>query len=65
MKIDVDWSRCEGHGLCTEQAPGLFALDDDGDLLYSYQDADIPGELAPSARSAIGACPVAALREHE
>ncbi|MCQ4121040.1 ferredoxin [Rhodococcus tibetensis] len=64
MRIDVDWDRCEGHGLCAEQAPEVFSLDDDGELEYAYQDSDIPDNVASGVKSAIGACPVAALREH-
>lgn len=63
MKIDVDWDRCEGHGICAAQAPEVFSLDDEGDLRYAYKDNDIPDSLASGARSAIGSCPVAALRE--
>ncbi|EME24537.1 MAG: Ferredoxin [Rhodococcus erythropolis] len=65
MKISVDWDRCEGHGICTEQAPKVFSLDDEGELSYAYENTDIPDELAPGARSAIGACPVAALKEQQ
>ncbi|MBY6348953.1 ferredoxin [Rhodococcoides corynebacterioides] len=61
MKIDVDFDRCEGHGLCEDQAPEIFRLDDDGDLHVKMD--DIPEDRAAAARSAIAACPVAALRE--
>ncbi|MGK8486850.1 ferredoxin [Nocardia asiatica] len=27
-KITIDYDRCEGHGLCAEQAPAVFSLDD-------------------------------------
>lgn len=65
MKIDIDWDRCEGHGICAEQAPDVFSLDDEGDLHYAYDGGDVPDGLAAGARSAIGACPVAALREQK
>jgi ferredoxin len=32
MKIHVDYARCEGHGLCADQAPTLFSLNDDAVL---------------------------------
>lgn len=65
MKIDIDWDRCRGHGICAEQAPDVFSLDDEGDLHYAYDGGDVPDDLAAGARSAIGACPVAALREQK
>ena len=63
MKINVDYNRCEGHGLCAEQAPHLFSLDDDGELTYHLEGQSVPEEQATKARAAIGSCPVAALRE--
>ena len=64
MKIYIDWDRCEGHGICAEQAPQVFSIDDEGELHHAYDGAEIPDELTSGARSAIGVCPVAALREH-
>ncbi|BDT91366.1 ferredoxin [Nocardia sputorum] len=63
MKISVDYPRCEGHGLCTEQAPAVFALDDDAQLNYRFEGADVPEEYVTVARAAVDSCPVAALRE--
>ncbi|MVU77262.1 ferredoxin [Nocardia sp. ET3-3] len=63
MRISVNRSRCEGHGLCTQQAPAVFSLDDNTELNQRFEDTDIPAEYLPAARAAIGACPVAALRE--
>jgi ferredoxin len=62
MRIFVDHARCEGHGLCEEKAPSLFALDDAGDLTYRLEGHDVPAALEPSARSAASSCPVAALK---
>ncbi|MEV0078279.1 ferredoxin [Nocardia neocaledoniensis] len=63
MKITVDYPRCEGHGLCAEQAPTVFGLDDEGELIYHFDGADIPDAQIAVARAAINSCPVAALRE--
>ncbi|MBF6193991.1 ferredoxin [Nocardia implantans] len=63
MKISVDYSRCEGHGLCAAQAPAVFTLDDDAQLIYRFEGADVPDEYVKVARAAVDSCPVAALRE--
>ncbi|WP_433722398.1 ferredoxin [Nocardia sp. CA-129566] len=63
MKISVDYHRCEGHGLCSEQAPTMFRLDNDAELTYRYEGTNIPDDLVAAARSAVDSCPVAALRE--
>ncbi|RYJ04814.1 MAG: ferredoxin [Actinomycetales bacterium] len=63
MKIHADLDRCEGHGLCVEQAPDLFDLDDDGELIQRLEGLDLPQEAEAAGRRAIDSCPVAALRE--
>ncbi|UGT44908.1 ferredoxin [Nocardia yamanashiensis] len=63
MKISADHDRCEGHGLCTQQAPAIFELDDDGVLVHHFEGADIPPEQLTPARAAVTSCPVAALWE--
>jgi ferredoxin len=60
MKIVLDLSRCEGHGLCEEAAPQLMHLDDEGELVL---DREAIGEAdAALANAAVRVCPVAALR---
>ncbi|HVK29104.1 MAG TPA: ferredoxin [Nocardioides sp.] len=63
MRIHVDYDRCESHGLCTEQAPRLFSLDDDAELTYHAEGSDVPADQQALARAAIASCPVAVLRE--
>ncbi|WP_433754399.1 ferredoxin [Nocardia sp. CA-135398] len=63
MKISVDYPRCEGHGLCAAQAPEVFSLDDNAELIYQFDGAEVPGDLVTATRAAVGSCPVAALRE--
>lgn len=63
MRIHVDYDRCEGHGLCAEQAPQLFSLDDDAELTYHAEGSDVPADQQAQARAAIASCPVAVLRE--
>jgi ferredoxin len=62
VKITVDQDRCEGHGLCEEQAPDVYALDDDGVVVYAFEGRDLPAELVEAARVGASVCPVAALR---
>lgn len=62
MKILADYDRCEGHGLCAEQATALFDLDDDGELTHHFEGA-VPDDQVDAGRRAIDACPVAELRQ--
>lgn len=62
MRIVADYDRCEGHGLCVDQAPDVFDLDDEGDLVHHFDGAEVPTEHEAAGRSAIDSCPVAALR---
>ncbi|WP_405728791.1 ferredoxin [Streptomyces sp. NBC_00028] len=62
MKISVDYPRCEGHGLCADQAPDTFSLDEDAELTYHFEGREVPDEHQLDARAAVNACPVAALR---
>jgi ferredoxin len=62
VKVIADYGRCEGHGLCTREAPEIFELDDEGELIHHWDGADIPSGQHDAASSAVSACPVAALR---
>ncbi|OZM81329.1 ferredoxin [Pseudonocardia sp. MH-G8] len=62
MRITVDHDRCEGHGLCEEQAPEVYTLDDAGDVVHRFEGRDVPDELADAAERGATVCPVAALR---
>lgn len=63
MKVNVDYNRCEGHGVCVAQAPDVFELDDDGNLNYHFDGREVPSGIETAVRSAVDACPVAALSE--
>jgi ferredoxin len=55
-RLVVDWTRCDGHGLCAALAPDHVGLDEWG---FPVIDPDLPeGE----ARRLAQACPVLALR---
>ena len=60
MRFELDRPRCEGHGLCEEEAPDLLHLDDAGDLVIDV--VEIDDYALERARAAVRVCPVAALR---
>jgi len=62
MRIVLDRPRCEGHGLCEEEAPGLLHLDDEGELVIDRDEVDAGGPEATAAAAAVRVCPVAALK---
>ena len=58
-RLLVDWTRCDGHGLCAALAPDLVAPDPWGFPLLR------PGVTADTATTArlVAVCPALALRE--
>jgi len=61
-RIDVDASRCEGHGLCEGIAPDVFALHDEGAVEVLTADQMVGEDLTAAVAEAERACPVAAIR---
>jgi ferredoxin len=59
MRIVVDFDLCQSHGLCTEAAPELFELRDDG-FLYILNETP-PKELGGKLEKAALACPTGAI----
>ncbi|MFG2043416.1 NADH-ubiquinone oxidoreductase-F iron-sulfur binding region domain-containing protein [Dactylosporangium sp. NPDC048998] len=59
-RLHVDWSRCDGHGLCADVAPDLIRLDGNG--YPAFPDAPVPVRLEPLAVQAVAVCPALALR---
>ena len=59
MKVIVDWTLCDGNGVCADEAPGVFELDDD-DALRLLKDT-VEGEDAARAQNAVRLCPKGAL----
>jgi NADH:ubiquinone oxidoreductase subunit F (NADH-binding)/ferredoxin len=59
-KLAVDWSRCDGHGLCSAVAPEIIRLDANG--FPSFPQTPLPPWLENSARKAVNVCPALALR---
>lgn len=58
-KLEIDWTRCDGHGLCARLLPEKIELDEWG---YPIIDATIDDRLIREARRAALACPALALR---
>lgn len=59
MKIVVDFELCQSHGLCTQAAPKLFEIRDDG---FLYVLDETPGEdLLKAAEQAVRECPTGAI----
>jgi ferredoxin len=65
VTLHIDWTRCDGRGLCAELLPEVLDRDDwgyprarDG----SPRDVAVPRGLRRHAADAVAACPVLALR---
>ena len=61
MMIIADRERCEGHGVCINQAPTLLDLDDDDVVVVLDPAHDLDPDQAERGRVAVASCPVAAL----
>ncbi len=59
-RFQVDWTRCEGHGLCSRLLPELISLDEWGFPILAATDVD--DDLLGAARLAARSCPALALR---
>ncbi|MFE7934729.1 ferredoxin [Streptomyces sp. NPDC057456] len=60
QRIDIDWTACQGHGLCADFLPEHITLDEWG---YPLVDGvPVPDGAARRARRAAADCPVLALR---
>ncbi|MEU9865815.1 NADH-ubiquinone oxidoreductase-F iron-sulfur binding region domain-containing protein [Streptomyces sp. NPDC047971] len=59
-KLAVDWTLCQGHGLCADIVPELIRLGPDG--YPALADASVPMHLRGRAQRAVRRCPALALR---
>ncbi|WP_344751651.1 ferredoxin [Gryllotalpicola koreensis] len=66
VALHIDWTRCDGRGLCSEILPELLERDEWGYPLaaarHRGRDIPIPAESEAAARDAVALCPVIALR---
>ena len=64
MNLHIDWTACDGRGLCSELLPEILAADDWGFPLARHgggADVTIPDALQGHARRAVDRCPRLAL----
>ena len=63
-RLHIDWTACDGRGLCAELLPELLAEDDWGYPRSRDGAAEprVPAALEPAARRAVDRCPALALR---
>lgn len=59
MTLQIDWTRCDGHGLCAALLPGAIGRDEFGFPVIDA--ARLPGDMR-TLRRAVQACPALALR---
>jgi len=59
VRLRVDWSACDGQGLCAVWAPELVQRDEWGFPIVAA--GPVPAPLLPAARDAVRACPRLAL----
>ena len=59
-RLQVDWTRCDGHGLCAALIPERIQLDEWGFPVLDT--GPLTGEDVTHARRAVLACPALALR---
>ncbi len=60
MRLEIDWTRCDGHGLCARLLPERIVLDEHGFPVVPERQVD--KQLLPHARRAVAICPRLALR---
>lgn len=63
-RLHIDWTACDGRGLCAELVPELLAEDDWGYPVPRDGTGSpvVPDDLEPAARRAVDRCPALALR---
>ncbi len=60
MKVQIDSSRCHGHGRCYDLVPDLFGEDNEG-FGQVLGDGDVPARSERDARLAVANCPERAI----
>jgi len=62
-RLHIDWTLCDGRGLCSELLPEILVRDDWGYPLSrkASREPEIPDELSKFAKAAVKRCPRLAL----
>lgn len=60
LRLEVDYAKCSGLGLCEAEAPDLFEVQDDGSL--TVHDFTPSGDQLAACEAAVASCPTEALR---
>jgi ferredoxin len=58
--LEIDWTRCDGHGLCAELLPQRISLDEWGFPIVGHK--TVGTSEVKDVRRAIALCPALALR---
>ncbi len=63
-RLHVDWTRCDGHGLCADLLPEILARDEWGYPVPNRAGAslEVAPSLRPHAERAVELCPLLALK---
>lgn len=64
MKVVADLDLCQGHQMCTGEAPDVFGFDDDADQVVVLQEHPDDSQRAQVA-AAVQYCPAMALAMEE
>ena len=58
--LEIDWTRCDGHGLCAELLPERITLDEWGFPVLAAH--PVRNDEVTHVRRAVALCPALALR---
>jgi ferredoxin len=62
-RLHIDWTACDGRGLCVELLPEVLERDPWGyPIPHKPGPIEVPDRLVPHAQKAAGLCPLLALR---
>lgn len=60
LRVEIDYDKCSGLGMCEAEAPDIFEVQDDGSLtLLEQRPAD---EQREACEAAVASCPTEAIR---
>lgn len=60
LRVEVDYGKCTGLGMCEAEAPEIFEVQDDGSLNLLEERPD--EEHREACEAAVASCPTEALR---